>query len=98
MPVVERWSPEKVVEFIRECRRLGGTPMFRARVGGVPLRTVEEGNVALAVCWGTGGLKAVKSVLFTHIPEEDYRVILEERGEWRILLGKYGGPEATLYR
>ena len=98
MPVVERWSPEKVVEFIRECRRLGGTPMFRARVGGVPLRTVEDGNVALAVCWGTGGLKAVKSVLFTHIPEEDYKTILEERGEWRILLGKYGGPEATLYR
>ena len=98
MPVVERWNPEKVVEFIRGCRRLGGTPMFRAKVGGIPLKTEEEGNMALAVCWGTGGLKAVKSILFTHIPEEDYRVILEERGEWRILLDRYGGPEAARYQ
>ena len=94
MPI-ERWSPERVVEFIRECRRLGGTPMFRARVGGVPLRTMEEGNVALAVCWGTGGIRALRSVLLTHIPEEDYQVILEERGEWRVFLSKYGWGEGA---
>jgi len=92
---IERWSPEKVVEFIRECRRLGGTPMFRAHVSGVPLRLEEEGNVALAVCWGTGGIRALRSILFTHIPEEDYRVILEESGEWRIFLSKYGRGEGA---
>jgi len=91
---VERWSPEKVVEFIRECRKLGGVPMFRARVGGIPLKTAEEGNVALAVCWGTGSdgsLRSVRSIIFTHIPDRDYEVILEERGEWRIFLEMYGG-------
>jgi len=89
---IEKWSSEKVVEFIEECRKLGGTPMFRARVGGIPLKTDGEGNMALAVCWGTGsnGAKTVKSVLFTHIPDEDYRAILEEKGEWRIFLDKYG--------
>jgi len=90
---VERWSPERVVEFIRECRRLGGVPMFRARLGGVPLRSAEEGNMALAVCWGAGegDLRALRSVLFTHIPERDFQIILEESGEWRAFLELYGG-------
>lgn len=83
---VRRWEPRAVVSFIEECRGDGGIPQFRATIGGKPFQVNGE-NAVLGVCWG-GWRRGGHSVLFLGVPEEDLSLIMEVKGEWKLLLEK----------
>jgi len=83
----ERWTPSAVRNFILECRRDLGIPMFKTKYANVPL-TIDGKPVAIAICWA--GEDFVDSRVFTDVPKEDIKLMEEGFGDWKRLLLKYG--------
>ena len=83
----EKWTPSAVRDFILECRRDLGIPMFKTKYAGVPLE-IDHSPVAIAICWA--GEDFVDSKVFTDVPREDIKLMEEGFGDWKRLLLKYG--------
>ena len=90
MVEVRKWSRESVVDFILECRRDEGLPMFVPDIGDVEL-TYKGKPAVLAKCWAGHG-RAPDSVVFVDVPEEDVSFIKAGKSDWRRLLNRFA-PE-----
>jgi len=86
----EKWTPSAVKEFILECRRDKGIPMFKTKYAGIQL-SMDNHPLALAICWA--GEDFVGSRVFTDVPKEDIKLMEEGFGDWKRLLNKYGSPK-----
>ncbi|MHA1866363.1 MAG: hypothetical protein ACTSWZ_07645 [Candidatus Heimdallarchaeaceae archaeon] len=83
----EKWEPRKVVDWIIACRRDEGIPMFKTKFARLPFKVGGE-PATMAICWS--GHDGVPSVMFTHVPKNDLKLIEEGFGDWRKILTKYG--------
>ena len=83
----EEWEPRKVVDWIVECRRDEGIPMFKTKFAGLHFKVDTEPAV-MAICWG--GHNGAPTVMFTNVPRNDLKLIEEGIGDWRRLILKYG--------
>lgn len=72
-----------VGDFIYQCRRDGGVPMFKTKYAG---KRFEIGNkpAVLGICYGGRGM-AKDSQWFKNIPEHELELVERETGEWREL-------------
>jgi len=75
-----------VADWIVECRKDGGLPLFRTRYGGE-----RFDDLVLGVCWAGRG--RVEGEWFRNIPKEDLELMETKMGEWKDLVEKYGTPE-----
>lgn len=89
-PTYEKWNPKTVTEWILACRRDEGIPMFKTKFAGLQF-SIKNKPAVLAVCWG--GHDTAPSVMFTHVPHNDLKLIEEGIGDWRRLIEKYGTEE-----
>jgi len=85
-----KYSPESVTEFITQCLKAEGVPMFKTKFAGKPF-VVEGKQGVVAICYG-GTYMEPFSRIFIDISPEDLKLIKEKVGEWEILLKKYA-PE-----
>ncbi|HDO19246.1 MAG TPA: hypothetical protein ENG74_00810 [Thermoplasmatales archaeon] len=72
-----------VGDFIYQCRRDGGVPMFKTKYAG---KRFEIGSkpAVLGICYGGRGM-AKDSQWFKNIPEHELELVERETGEWREL-------------
>lgn len=82
-----KWNKKDVVDFIVECRKDKGIPMFKVKFAGKKFE-VNGKPAVLAICWA--GFDRVKSRMFYDIPKEDYELIEKSKEDWKLLLEKYG--------
>ena len=83
----EKWTPDAVKEYILECRKDKGIPIFKTKYAGVHL-SIGNSPATIAMCWA--GEDVVGSKIFTDIPKEDLHLLEEGFGDWKRLLMKYG--------
>ena len=79
---------EHVVEWINECLEAGGTPTFQGIYAGKPLK-VDDEYALIGKC--VKPERYVHPGAFTDVPEEDWKVSVLYRNEWKWYLWKYGG-------
>jgi len=83
---IEKWSKEKILGFIERCRKKEGIPVFRT----THRFSMMYPRSALAIC--SGGIEKVEeTTLFKDVPSEDFVIITEDTGDWRVLVMKYAG-------
>jgi len=83
----EKWTPDAVKEYILECRKDKGIPMFKTKYAGVHL-SIGNSPATIAMCWA--GEDVVGSKIFTDVPKSDIDLLEEGFGDWKRLLMKYG--------
>lgn len=83
----EEWNKETVKEFIMECRKDKGVPMFRTEYGGMGFK-VGKSPAVQAICWA--GEDLVGSRMFTDVPKKEVDFLEESFNDWRRLIKRWG--------
>jgi len=81
----ERWTPDKVVEFIQGCREQGGIPFFYTGYSGDFI--IDDKPAVRTACWG--GVGPEMSKMFTHVPEDIFETMKKRSGDWHFIVIRY---------
>ena len=81
-----KWTKENVVDYIVNCRKANGIPIFKTSFGGVDFELEGGAKAVLATCWGgkDGG-----SFLFVDVPKDEFEELKKRTGDWKYLINKY---------